>query len=199
MASSELPPPLLQALTAVFAWTKAAKIPSVVVGGVAASLLGRPRLTRDIDTLVSIPEVDWQDAVLQARDHDLLPRIDAPIEFAQRSRVLLLRHSPTAIDVDVMLAVLPFEFAAIDNGRMTRLGGLEVNLPRVEDLLIMQAIAHRLRDLSDIEGLIAAHTEADLTKVRQWVREFSNAATMPELLEDFEKIVQHELRAREAR
>src|SRR3970282_423587 len=134
MASSELPPPLLQALPAVFAWTKAAKIPSVVVGGVAASLLGRPRLTRDIDTLVSIPEVDWQDAVLQARDHDLLPRIDAPIEFAQRSRVRLRRHSPTAIDVDVMLAVLPFEFAAIDNGRMTRLGGLEVNLPRVEDL-----------------------------------------------------------------
>jgi hypothetical protein len=197
MASNELPSPLLQALTAVFAWTKAAKVPAVIVGGVAASLLGRPRLTRDIDALVRIAEVDWQNAVLKARDHELLPRIAAPIEFAQRSRVLLLRHSPTGIDIDVMLAALPFEFTAIDNGRVTRLGGLEVNLPRVEDLLVMKAIAHRPRDLSDIEGLIAAHPETDLANVRQWVREFSNAATMPELLEDFEKIVQHGLRARE--
>jgi hypothetical protein len=37
------------------------------------------------------------------------------------------------MDIDVVLATLPFELAAIDNGRVTRLAGLEVNLPRVED------------------------------------------------------------------
>jgi hypothetical protein len=33
-----------------------------------------------------------------------------------------------------------------------------------------------------------AHPDADLNIVRQWVREFANAMTMPDLLEDFEKI-----------
>ncbi len=46
-------------------------------------------------------------------------------------------------------------------------GQLEIRLPRVEDLMIMKAIA----------------------RVRQWVREFANAATMPELVEDFDRLV----------
>ena len=194
MASSELPPPLIQALADVVAWTNAAKIPVVIVGGVAASLLGRARLTRDIDALVRLPESLWQKAVVRAAEHGLLPRIEEPVAFARRSRVLLLKHEPTEIDIDVMLGVLPFEFAAIDNGRMTQIGGLEVNLPRVEDLLVMKAIAHRPRDLLDVEGLIDAHPDADLSDVRRWVREFSNAATMPELLDDFDRIVAQRLR-----
>ncbi|HLF11979.1 MAG TPA: nucleotidyltransferase [Gammaproteobacteria bacterium] len=194
MASSELQPPLIQALADVVAWTKAAKIPVVIVGGVAASLLGRARLTRDIDALVRLPESLWQKAVVRAAEYGLLPRIEEPVAFARRSRVLLLKHEPTEIDIDVMLSILPFEFAAIDNGRMTRIGGLEVNLPRVEDLLVMKAIAHRPRDLLDVEGLIDAHPDADLSDVRKWVREFSNAATMPELLADFDRIVAQRLR-----
>jgi hypothetical protein len=46
----------------------------------------------------------------------------------------------------------------------------------------------------DIEGLIDAHPKADLGGVRKWVREFSIAAAMPELLEDFDKMVAQRLR-----
>jgi hypothetical protein len=43
--------------------------------------------------------------------------------------------------------------------------------------------------MEDIKGLLDANPDADLDIVRQWVREFSIAMTMPDLLEDFEKIV----------
>jgi hypothetical protein len=194
MASGDLPQPLIQALADVVAWTSAAGIPVVIVGGVAASLLGRPRLTRDIDALVRLPESEWQNALTRAAEYRFVPRIADAVEFARRSRVLLMKHAPTEIDIDVMLGTLPFEFAAIDNSRATQIGSLEVRLPRVEDLLIMKAIAHRPRDLLDIEGLIDAHPKADLGGVRKWVREFSIAAAMPELLEDFDKIVAQRLR-----
>jgi hypothetical protein len=43
--------------------------------------------------------------------------------------------------------------------------------------------------MEDIKGLLHAHPDADLSIVRQWVREFATAMTTPDLLEDFEKIV----------
>ena len=53
----------------------------------------------------------------------------------------------------------------------------------------MKAIARRPKDLQDIEGLLAAHPEADVVAVRQWVREFATAMTMSDMLDDFDKVV----------
>lgn len=64
-----------------------------------------------------------------------------------------------------------------------------MRLPRVEDLLIMKAVAHRPRDLQDIEGLLDAHPEADVDSVRTWVREFAAATAMSDLIDDFEQLL----------
>jgi hypothetical protein len=53
--------PLLVVLRNLVAWFKAGKVPGVVIGGLAASLLGRPRLTRDVDALVLVDEGLWAD------------------------------------------------------------------------------------------------------------------------------------------
>ena len=37
-------------------WIKTEKVHGVIIGGVAASILGRPRVTRDVDSLVIIDE-----------------------------------------------------------------------------------------------------------------------------------------------
>jgi len=170
-------------------WAIAAKIPMTIVGGVAASLLGRPRLTRDIDALVSLPETRWISTLQSGASFGLLPRVDHPIEFAVKTRVLLLRHEPSAIDVDVMFGVLPFEEIAVAEATSRLVADFEVRLPRIEDLIVMKAIAHRPRDMADIEGLLAANPDVNLAVIRQWVREFSVATTMPHLLEDFENLV----------
>ena len=44
---------------ALVTWFKARKVPGVVIGGLAASLLGRPRLTRDMDMLVLVDQGQW--------------------------------------------------------------------------------------------------------------------------------------------
>ncbi len=46
--------PLLAVLWDLVGWWKAGKVPGVVIGGLAASLLGRPRLTRGVDALVLV-------------------------------------------------------------------------------------------------------------------------------------------------
>jgi len=168
---------------------QSANVPAVIVGGVAVSLLGRPRFTRDIDALVDLDETRWPTLLEAARLLAIVPRIDDPLEFVRRTRVLLLRHEPSQIDIDVIVGGLPFERAAVASGEWRALGGFDVRLPRAEDLMIMKAIAQRPQDLLDLEALIETHPEADLSHVRHWVREFSVAATMPSLLEEFDHLI----------
>jgi hypothetical protein len=184
-----VPATLFAALADLVKWLDATKTPSMIVGAVAASILGQPRLTHDVDALAILPEADWASAVSTAASHGILPRIENPLDFARRSRVLLMRHAASGINIDLTFGRLSFEQAAIEQSELHDIGGLRVRLPRVEDLLIMKAIARRPKDLQDIEGLLAAHPEADLVGVRQWVREFATAMSMAEMLEDFDKVV----------
>jgi hypothetical protein len=162
----------------------------MVVGGVAASVLGRPRFTRDIDALVILPESDWQTALEVAAEFGIVPRIGQALEFARRSRVLLMRHAASGIDLDIILGGLPFETSAVERSRPYDVGGVSVRLPRVEDLLVMKAIARRPKDLEDIRGLLAAHPDADTGAARQWIREFAMAASMPDMLEEFDQLLE---------
>ena len=184
-----VPGSLLDALADLMQWLDAANIPSMVIGGVAASVLGQPRLTQDIDALAILPEAEWAAAVATAASHGILPRIESPLDFARRSRVLLMRHSASGINIDVTFGGLSFEQAAVDNSKIHNIGGLHVRLPRVEELLIMKAVARRPKDLQDIAGLLAAHPEADVATVRQWVSEFATAMSMSDMLDDFDKLV----------
>lgn len=184
-----VPKPFLKVLTDLTEWFSDAHLSAMVVGGVAASILGRPRATRDIDALVMLSEDAWTAALSSAHRHGIAPRIEEPLEFARKTRVLLLRHIESGVDIDLILGRLPFEEEAIARSRIHNLGGVSVRLPTVEDLLIMKAIAQRPRDLRDIEGLLDAHPDANVGAVRQWVREFSTAMTMPDLLEGFDKLL----------
>jgi hypothetical protein len=163
----------------------------MIVGGIAASILGRPRATRDIDTLAVVPDDQWTRLVGSAQAHGILPRIENPVEFARRTRVLLMRHTESAIDIDVILSGLPFEADAVSRARVHDLSGVRVRLPQVEDLLIMKAIAHRPQDLRDIEGLLDVFPTADVENVRRWVQDFATAAELPDLPERFEKLLAH--------
>jgi hypothetical protein len=180
---------LLGALEALMNALQSADVPAVIVGGVAVSLLGRPRFTRDIDTLVDLEETRWPALLEAARPLKIVPRIGDPLEFARRTRVLLMRHEPSQIEIDVIVGGLPFERAAVASGEWRTLGGFAVRLPRVEDLMTMKAIAQRPQDLLDLEALIETHPAADLSVVRKWVREFSLAASMPSLLEELDRVV----------
>ncbi len=180
---------LLAALEALMSALRSAGVPAVVVGGVAVSLLARPRFTRDIDTLVDLDEARWPALLEALRELKIVPRVDDPTEFARRARVLLMRHEPSQIDVDVIVGGLSFERAAVASGEWRTLGSFAVRLPRIEDLMIMKAFAQRPQDLLDLEALLETHPEANLSVVRQWVREFSVAATMPTMFDELNRLI----------
>jgi hypothetical protein len=108
--------PLLDALNDLVAWFQAAHVTGVVIGGVAASLLGRPRVTRDVDAMVFVSEAEWAGFLSLGAKFGFVPRRADAIEFAKMARVLLVQHGASGIDVDVVFGALPFEEEALAKG-----------------------------------------------------------------------------------
>ncbi len=188
MSEGPTPAPFLTALRDLVAWLERARVPGVVIGGVAASIQGRPRATRDLDVLALLEEEQWGGLLVLGAEFGYEPRIPEPLAFARTSRVLLLRHQPTAIDLDLTLGTLPFEEEAVRRAVRVDVGGLALPVASPEDLLIMKSVAHRPRDLVDIEAILDHHQRLDLARVHHWLREFSAALDMPEILDDFQRI-----------
>jgi hypothetical protein len=117
-------------------WLDAAGVKGIVIGGVAAAFLGRPRATQDVDALVLVQ--DARAFLETGSKHGFVARIADPLGFAARSRVLLLRHEPTGIPVDISMAGLPFEEEAIRRAQVRSARGVPVPipLPTPEDLVI---------------------------------------------------------------
>ncbi|MBM4274340.1 MAG: hypothetical protein FJ134_07770 [Deltaproteobacteria bacterium] len=181
--------PLLAVLRDLVAWLRAGKVPGVVIGGLAASLLGRPRLTRDVDLLVLVDQGHWTEFLAAGAGYGFLPRRDDALAFAKETQVLLLRHQESGIDVDIVFGSLSFEKEAVARATWVELAGVRAPLPLPEDLIVMKAVAHRPQDLADIEAMLAAHPKLNLRRVRRWVREFSAALEMPEILIDLEGLL----------
>jgi hypothetical protein len=156
----------------------------LVIGGVAVSLLARARFTKDVDAALLLDIEQLPDLIMHAGIFGLFPRILNIEEFARESRVLLLIHAESGIEVDLALAVLPFEAEAIDRAVAVQIGTVRLRLPTPEDLIIMKAVSHRMKDLQDIYDIIQTNPGLDRERIRGWLQEFAMVLEMPELWED---------------
>jgi hypothetical protein len=176
-------------LGAVVQWLRSEDVPGLIIGGIASSLLGRPRLTRDVDILILLEERRWERFLSAGAGFGFLARIDNALAFARRSRVLLVRHQPSGVDIDISLAALPFEEESIAQVRWTKTGKILLPLPTPENLIIMKAVAHRPQDMADIDALLEANPKVNFRRIRRWVKEFSSALGAPDILSDLESLL----------
>ncbi len=156
----------------------------VVIGGVAASLLGTPRFTADIDVVVLLGFEELPNLLHEAEKQGIITRIPNAVDFAQRSRVLLLRHINSGIDIDLSLGVLPFEIEMVERSNLVMIGDIKIQLPTPEDLIIMKSIARRPKDLIDIQAISASNPDLDQSRIRYWIEQFGEALDMPNLWEE---------------
>lgn len=181
--------PILHALGAVSQWLEAAATPGAIIGGVAASILGRPRLTDDVDVLVLLKPEDWPAFLACGEEFGFVPRIEDVLEFAEESRVLLVLHQPSEMPVDIVLGALALEEEIVRGATKTEITGILIPLPTPESILVMKAIARRPRDIADIESILETCDHLDFDWIRTWLTEFDRALDRTDLLDGFESIV----------
>jgi hypothetical protein len=166
------------------------QVPGMLIGGLAAILHGVPRATRDVDATILGSSLGLPEILAGFARFGLTPRISDALEFARQHQVLLLRHGPSGVDVDVTIAWLPFEIEAVDAALIRTVDEVSVRVVRPEDLIIYKVVAWRPQDRQDVERLLASHGRSvDLGRVRRVVAEFADALDRPELVAEFEEMI----------
>jgi predicted nucleotidyltransferase len=164
----------------------------VIIGGIASGLLGRPRLTVDLDAMFLASAKDVPKILELAREVGIEPRIENVMEFAKKSHVLLLRHTKSGVNIDISLGILPFEEEVVERSVRHDAEVLAIQLPTPEDLIILKAVAHRPKDLEDIREIVANNPNLDQKRIERWVRDFAELIETPELWEQIEKILKEQ-------
>lgn len=161
----------------------------VIIGGIAASLLGTPRFTADLDDVFLLTFEDLHLLLEKAAVQGIEPRIADPIGFALKNRVLLLRHVASGVDIDLSLGILPFEMEMVERSTLKQIGTLKLRLPTPEDLIIMKAVSHRPKDLADIQAIATSHPDLDRERIRFWVEQFGEALETPGLWKEITQLL----------
>ena len=87
--------------------------PWMVIGGIAIIARGVRRFTTDIDAAVRGDAIHPEDLLEVLSKRRIAPRIPKALQFARENLVLLLRHEPTGVDLDVSFAWSGFEHEAL--------------------------------------------------------------------------------------
>lgn len=151
------------------------------IGGAAVSLIAQPRATKDVDAVVWVEPEGWRDLLTKAKHHGFVPRLSDALEFARRSRVLLLKHQATGISLDMSLGALPFEEEMIARADTLNIGRISLRIATPEDLIITKAVAARPQDIADIQAIINAHPQFDKERIFYWLTQFAEALEDPTL------------------
>ena len=184
--------PALEALSRALA---ALDSPAMLIGGLAVIARGVPRLTIDIDAVIHAEGLDVDRLWAVLRDSGLEARVSDAAEIARERLVLLLRHLPSGVTVDLSLGWLQFERDAMERATTVDLDGVLVPVAIPEDLVVLKAVAWRAIDRSDITELIVRHhAHMDFQRVRATLAQFFEVLEIPERLVEFDRLVSEALR-----
>ncbi len=159
------------------------------IGGVANFRWGTPRLTNDLDlTLLTGfgAEAAYTDRLLARFES----RIEDPVGFAARNRVVLLR-TVDGFGLDIALGAMPFEERTIERSSNIELvAGAMLRTCSAEDLIVHKAFAARPQDWVDVEGVILKQRgRLAWPQIWQELAELAELKEEPGLLDELERIV----------
>jgi predicted nucleotidyltransferase len=172
---------LLTALAALQRALDETGAPSMIIGGIAVIGRGVPRDTSDIDAAVWGYAIEPEDLLAVLAKHDMLPREEDPIGIARQLHMVLVKHQPTGVTLDISLAWLPFEREAMSRASEVDFGGVPIRTATPEDLIVYKATAWRDRDRADIHRLLTLHGRTiDVERVLEHVRQIADVMDEPE-------------------
>jgi predicted nucleotidyltransferase len=158
-----------RALRDIVGWLESRRLPFALVGGLAVSVRGEVRFTRDVDLVLSVGETDLDRIVrdLRAARYE----IHALFEHEVARRTSLVRLvTREAIHVDLLVASSGIEPEIVADATIVEIPGVGgVPVATAEDLLATKVLAmgpRRRQDLDDAIRLVLSNPDLDLERVR---------------------------------
>ncbi len=179
---------LLESVVSLQCSLDAAGLQSMVIGGLAVSVWGEPRVTRDVDVKVLLQRESAQ-RLLDALSAGYTPLHSEPLNSLRRQALLFVRDG-AGTRLDLLLAETAFDEVAILRARLVEApGGFSVRVCSPEDLLIYKLIATRPRDHEDARGIVRRQGDKlDDAYIVDWLRQFEEAFDDSTLLSTYRQL-----------
>jgi hypothetical protein len=131
------------------------RVKYLMVGGHAVSVYAAPRLTEDLDVFVEASRENARRLHRVFADFGFASAAPEEAVLAQRGRVFMLGVKPYRIDVLTSISGVRFQAAWSARTRV-QLGGLRILMISREHLIKNKRASGRLKDLVDVETLLAS-------------------------------------------
>jgi hypothetical protein len=148
---------------------------------------GSPRLTADVDVTLFVSTELLAPLMRSLTRSGFLSRVDDPVDFAERARVVPFVHRPTGLLLDLVLGGEGTEALFLERATILDLGGVRVPVIALEDLVVTKIVAGRPRDLEDVRSLLK-HSP-DLDHVRRTLAIFEEDLERTDLTRTLDDLV----------
>lgn len=157
-------------------------------GAQAVVAHGVPRFSADVDVTLALAPDAPERFVRDMESGGFMLRVDDP-EFVRQTRVLPFVHAATGVPLDVVLAGSGLEDEFLGRAKTTDIGGIDVPLIDVADLVIAKILAGRPKDIDDARGLWRLRgSSVDRRRVMRLLRLLEEALGQSDLVSGFEAI-----------
>ena len=179
--------PLILAMADIF---DRLKLQHAFGGALANNYWGVVRATQDIDLLVLLPSLRFQelatvlgDAGFTMRTVDDAPApVDVPrmVEEVRDRRLFAVYRQ--GIKIEIFLPFLPLQNEILRRAVKLPFEGRPISVTTAEDLILLKMAFHRDKDLGDIRGILAVQKgKLDLNYLRRWTPQMMNGIRAEEL------------------
>ena len=147
----------------------------IIIGGVAAGLLGEPRVTGDVDIDILLEEKEIPIFLSKAK------RAGFKFDAATCQKKALTRGAFQInygeFHIDFIIASIELEKEAFKRKKAVRLYNIKAFFPTPEDLILLKIIPGRPQDLLDAQRIVARHKgKLDVGYLENWAKELSDEA-----------------------
>jgi len=167
------------------------KIKYVILGGVAVSIYGEPRLTADIDVNIILGKNTIDEFLKKARKYNLYPASTNVKKIAKKTGVMPLLFTKRKISgkCDIIMAENQLEYTAIKRGKTRTIGNIKMRVVSPEDLIIHKITSSRPRDIEDLRGiLIRQRGKLDIKYINAWLRKIDKVNKKSQLYKLFTRL-----------
>lgn len=171
---------------------KSARIDYAVLGGIAVSIYGEPRLTFDIDINIILDNDKIDDFLKKAKMYGFLPLPSHIKRFIKATGVIPMKFLKNKVTgkCDFIIAQNILECLCIKRAALKKIYSTKVKLITPEDLVIHKITSQRPRDLEDLQGiLIRQRGKLDIRYITYWLKKIAEANQKPELLRLFKNLL----------
>jgi len=168
--------PLQTTLADAILFVEQYQIPYALIGGLAASLQGEPRVTADVDAVIDCSLEDASKLIGHLDGSAFDPLFAGVDEVVQQSFILPLRHRQTGVKVDLSIGLSGFERQLIERAELVTVAGRSLRIATAEDLVVMKLLAGRPRDIQDAQGIATVRgTQMDWSYCQMTAAELGSA------------------------